>query len=388
MKKKIINILCHTWLNDKNLNYNIFGSLGSKLARQLSESSSDFLFESWLTVGNLEKKIVIRKDKVIYKVFPARTLAKMLESFFGFIQSKELFADLEKEDPKNTIIHFQGERGTLLYQLLYQYPQFKVVLQYHGYGQPFWLNWFEKVFFTPFEKKFFPQIKHFFVPIKPRREYLIKTIKINSKKISSENSGIDFSKFKPANKYLARKKLGLPKKAFILIYVGQLVAAKGVLKMIKAYKELKNKYSNLYLLFVGSNKSDPLYNLALKNADKIVGITNNDDLPVYYNASDLFCFYGSEKWIRFAGPGVAPSEALVCNLNVLSTNLFHFPDEIVDKIGLIPKNEKDFRKKIEFFINNPNFKFRPRLIVAPFTDSKLQVANLIKIYKEVFENQS
>ncbi len=382
--KKIIQILCHTTLNNRDLYYHVYGGFGSRLAKKIKKANPDLSVESWMTVVGLDKKRNIDKDGIKYRLFPAHTLSKFLESFFAIIHSEELFADLEKEDPKNTIIHFQGERGTLLYQLLYYYPQYSTVLQYHGYGQPPWLDWLERILFTPFEKKLFPRIKHFFVPIKPRISYLTNLIKIDLQKISHENIGIDFKLFKPGNKKTARKKLSLPQKAFILIYVGPLIASKGVKKIVEAYLQLKQKYPLLFLLFVGANQTDPLYDFANKHADKIVGLVNNSQIPLYYNSADLLCFYGNEKIKKFSGPGIAPTEALVTNLNVLSTNLFHFPDKIMNKIGSIPKNEADFSQKIEFFITHPEFKFNSREIVRPYTSYEFQIANLLKIYKLIF----
>lgn len=385
MKKKILHILCHTLDKSWNLNYHVFGNWCARQAKNIAQTTDEFANEVWYPVVGFDKGKVIVRDNVTYRLFPAKTLNRLLESFWGIIDCPSLFETLESENPQNLLIHFQGERGGLLHKILKDYPEYKIVLQYHGYGQPPWLDWLEKLILAPIERKNFRRISHFFVPIKPRIRYLIETLNIDKNKISLENNGIAYNFFKPFDKTAVRKKLGLPRNVFIILYIGAMLKSKGADKIIKAYRNLKKKHSHLFLMFVGASKTDPLYKDAIQSADKIEGIKENTQIPQYFAAADVYCYYGNPKTKRYAGPGVTTTEALACNLNVISTNLHHFPDKIVPKIGFIPKNFDDFVQKIDFLIQHPEFKFNPRKIIEPYVSYEIITKKFIRIYEEILK---
>lgn len=387
MKRKLIHILCHSLENDKTLDHHVFGNWAARLAKNIQIYSNKYDQEVWYAIRNLNSLHSYSKSKIVYKLFPAKSFSPILESYFAIIKCPSLFEELNKQDPQNTLIHFQGERGSLLHDTLSKYHQFKVTIQYHGYGQPSWLDWVERLFVTPLEKKNFKNVAHFFVHIKRRIGYLKNIIHINPSKMDYHNVGIDFNLFKPRSKSEARKKLSIAKNKFIIIYVGRMVRTKGVDKIINAYQILKKKYSNLYLLLVGASKSDPLYLMANKVADKTVDVLDYKMLPTYYNASNVYCFFGDEKTTDYAGPTTALMEALASNLNAVSTNLIHFPDKIVNKIGLIPGNFLDFVRKIEYLIKNPKIKYNARNKVARYTDYKYQTTHLLNVYDQLFKKK-
>lgn len=380
--------MCHTLNNDKSLRYHVHGNWSARAARNVLQHTNRYELEVWYAVNHLEKKKAYRKEGIVYKLYPASTLNKLLESFFGIIKSQELLDDLNLEDADNTIIHFQGERSSLLHAIIKKHPQFLYLLQYHGYGQQWWLNWVESIFLVPIEKKTFPIVSHFFVHIQRRIHYLIEKIHVPPSKISFQNVGVDFAKYRPRNKKRARKILGLPQDKFIILYVGRIVKTKGVDKLIAAYKILKKKYNNLYLLFIGGQQEDPMYEEARSEVHKIIKTIKNEDLPLYYNVSDVYCFYGDDKTIQYAGIGTAPTEALACNINVISTNLIHIPGYEKKKIGFIPRNFSDFISKLEYLILHPNFKFNPRKIVEPYTSYDYMTKNLIRTYEKLFSKKN
>ena len=385
---KIIQILCHSLNNDSTRDYHVWGNWSARLARNIVSNTNKYQCEVWYAIKDLDKKIEFKKQDIRFKLYPAKSIHKAVESYFPLVDCPLLFDDLRMENLDSTIIHFQGERGSLLHKVLKDFPNFKITIQYHGYGQPPWLEWFEGLFITPLERKTFKNASHFFVNIKPRLEYLRKKVFIPANKISYQNVGIDFKLFKPRNKMSARRKLGLPLKSFIILHIGNLSAEKGVDKIINAYINLKKKYPQLFLLFIGARPDHPLYKIAKDNADKLIGNILYQDLPLYYNAADVYCYYGNNKNKRYQGLGTAPTEALASNLNVVSTNLIHFPDKIVNKTGFIPKNFQDFMNKIEFLIMRPEFKFNPRKIVAPYTDYKYQTAHLLNVYDKLLTKKN
>lgn len=387
-KKKVIQILCHTLMNDKLLEYHVNGNWATRAARSILKYSKDFECEVWYGVRKLPKKKVFKRENITFKLFPAKTLYGLLESFYGVISCPGMLEELKKEDPKNTIINFQGERGGIIHTIINKFPYFKYTIQYHGYGQPERLDWVENLILAPIERKTFPKVSHFFVHIKRRFPYLIDRIGIDPKKLSFQNYGVDYARFKPGNKELARKKLDIPQKAFVMLYVGLMTRTKGVDKILSAYGVLKKKYPQLYLILIGAQEKDPLIQEVKKVADRVVGVTKNEELPLYYHAADVYLFYGNKKTIEYAGTGTAPIEALVSNVNVISTNLIHYPDEIIKKVGFIPKNFTDFVTQIEYLIKHPKFKFNARDIVFKYSSDEQKNKNIIHIYQELLKKPS
>lgn len=388
MKRKIIQILCHTLENDSKLGYHVRGNWSARQARNILAYSNKYACEAWYAVRNLKKEKKIVENGITYRLFPAHTFNALFESFYPIVSCPPLFNALAKEDPKRIIVHFQGERGNLIYTLLRKLPHLKVTIQFHGYGQPKWLDWLEKLVLTPQEKNLFPRVSHFFVHIRRRINYLENIINIPRSKIDFQNNGIDFDKFKPGSLIKARQDLKIPKDAFVILYVGVMTKTKGVDAIISAVQILKKKYPQLYLILVGAAKSDPLYKQASKYADKLVHVVDNSLLPSYYHASNTYVFFGSEKTIEYAGVGTAPTEALASNINVISTNLIHLPDSVVDTAGFVPKDFDDFVKKIEYLIKHPKFVFNARNKVYPYTSYRHTTNSILRVYDEIFSKNS
>jgi len=384
MARKIVQILCHTLNNDETLNYHIYGNWSARTARKILTYTDRYACEVWYAVNNLPKSKTILKDRIVYRLYPSSTLSKMLESFYGVISSPELLAEVGKLDPENTIVLFQGERGSIMHEIIRKYPSMHYAIQYHGYGQPPWLAWVERLFITPIERKTFPFVSYFFVHIRGRIQHLTKDIHISKKKIGFQNVGVDFDNFKPRSKREARKKLGLDVNKFIMLYVGKLVTTKGAHKIVRAYKSLKKRYPQLFLVLIGASKSDPLYKQARRHADLLLETIQNEDLPLYYNAADVYCFLGDAKTTLYAGIGTAPTEALASNLNVISTNLIHLPTKVSKRSGYVPKNYTDFLDRLEFLIQNPKYSYKARRLVEPFTASSYMTKNLIRTFDKFF----
>lgn len=381
---KVIQILGHTLNNDNNLYYHVYGNWAARQARSNLQASKRFNNEVWYAVCNLPQQYELSKNGIRYRLFPAKTLYTLLESYHGIITTPQLMNAIAQEDPKHTILHIQGERGSILQEVLAKFgSRYPTVVQMHGYGQPIWLDWLERIWITPQEKRNFKHIAHIFVPTRTRRDYLLSIVGVPPEKISFQYTGVDFERFKPLPQKEARKKLDLPKDAFIMLYVGAMTPTKGVHRIIEAYTVLKKKYQHLYILFVGANKTDSLYKQAGAVADRLINTLDNKDIPYYYNAANVYCFYGNSKTIRYSGIGVAPCEALACNLNVISSNLIHFPDEIVDRVGYVPHNEADFIAKIEWLIQHPTFRYNARSLTEPITSDIYTTRNMLTVYNRL-----
>ena len=142
----------------------------------------------------------------------------------------------------------------------------------------------------------------------PNSYGLLDIIKINNycpvtklKVIANGSSnGIDTEYFNPnffsvTQNLELKKKLGISTSDFVFVFVGRLVADKGINEMVAAFKVVNEKYSNSKLLLVGDYESDldPLQSLTLdqiQTIDAIITVGFQSDVRPYLSITDALIF--------------------------------------------------------------------------------------------------
>lgn len=114
-----------------------------------------------------------------------------------------------------------------------------------------------------------------------------------------------------------KQELNLPNKK-IIIYVGRLVEAKGLLYLLEAYKKLKLEYNDICLVFIGDGplREKLEYRCATENIKEVI-FTGwlSDDRIKYYSVADVFVLPTlRDVW------GLVINEAMCCGLPIISTN--------------------------------------------------------------------
>ena len=140
--------------------------------------------------------------------------------------------------------------------------------------------------------------------------YGLKTIILEHKFTSIEklkviangsSNGIDTSYFDPenligsANNIALKKELEIENDDFVFVFMGRLVADKGINELISAFNALCNKHNNIKLLLVGTyeNELDPLKakTLQIINANKhIISTGWVEDVRPYFVVSNALAF--------------------------------------------------------------------------------------------------
>lgn len=146
------------------------------------------------------------------------------------------------------------------------------------------------------------------VSTKVKNEIIEMSLAKEDKCIVIPNS-IDSKLFRPLDKGTMRKKLGISKKDFIVIYVGQFSERKGVTRLSKALNLLNDK--SIKVLFIGSGVENPDYSNTL-----FKGWVYHDSLADYLNCADIFVLPTSNE-----GCSNAIIEALACGLPIVSSDL-------------------------------------------------------------------
>ena len=144
-------------------------------------------------------------------------------------------------------------------------------------------------------------------------------------KIRVIGNGVDTQKFKREDRSLARKKLGLPNDAHVLISVGSLVERKGFHRVIECLPELLKRWPRLQYLIVGAGGPEgdmrralerQVIDLSLEHTVRFLGSVAPNEMRWPLSSADVFVLATrNEGWANVF------LEAMGCGLPVVTTNV-------------------------------------------------------------------
>jgi D-inositol-3-phosphate glycosyltransferase len=161
------------------------------------------------------------------------------------------------------------------------------------------------------------------VATEKEKQDLVSYYDAKAEKVGVVPCGVNMELFKPIDKALAKRTLGL-KADKILLFVGRIDPLKGIDKLIKTIPLLKNQ-GNLKLVVVGGDENsrvelDELKQLAIQlNIQEAIdfrGLVKQEQLPYFYSAADV-CIVPS----YYESFGLVPLEALACGTPVVATDV-------------------------------------------------------------------
>ena len=162
--------------------------------------------------------------------------------------------------------------------------------------------------------------------------------------------GVDLNKFRlnKKNYDIMRNQLSIPRKSFIILFLGRINFDKGILDLVKAFNKINS--NKLYLVIVGQDE-DKLTNLikkkCIKKIDKIRIIKFTSQPNLYLSMSDILCLPSYRE-----GFGNVIIEAAAMGIPSVASNIYGIRDAIIDKkSGLLHKKRdiKSIIKCINFF---------------------------------------
>ncbi|MBM04232.1 MAG: glycosyl transferase family 1 [Chloroflexi bacterium] len=211
------------------------------------------------------------------------------------------------------------------------------------------------------EKDSMSKVDSIIVSTKSELEDIRKLYGILDEKIKVIPPGVNLELFRPMNKIESKKSLGLYDNNVIL-YVGRIDPIKGLYTLLDSVFNLNDSY-NIKLIIVGGelNKSQDLINLQNYTADKnkshivdFVGIVDQSNLPIYYNAADLFLLTS-----YYESFGLSVLESLSCGTPAIVSNVGGLSNLIDNGVNGYLVNDispKGFKTYIEYFFKNINIK--------------------------------
>jgi glycosyltransferase involved in cell wall biosynthesis len=140
--------------------------------------------------------------------------------------------------------------------------------------------------------------------------------------------GVDIERFKPlADVGSIRRSLGLPEDGFIVLTVRRLIGRMGLENLVDAMRAVRDKEPTALLLICGKgyllrDLQERVAEAGLEESVQLLGYIDDDLLPKYYAASDLFVL----PTLSLEGFGMVTLEALACGTPVLGTNVGATPE--------------------------------------------------------------
>lgn len=174
-----------------------------------------------------------------------------------------------------------------------------------------------------------------------------------------------------------RKSLNIPESSTVILFAGKLERIKNPLLLIRALSNLKPG-NNCHLIIAGNGELEQALKLrAQSNKIHFLNFQNQSQMPVLYQACDLFCLPSkSESW------GLAVNEAMACSRAVLvSDKVGCATDLVIPNVnGQIFKsgNLNDLTEKL-FELTNDQFRLkemgqRSKEIIHSFNFEKIASA--------------
>lgn len=219
------------------------------------------------------------------------------------------------------------------------------------------------------------------------REAKIAFHRLPIEKITVIPNGIDFQKIDALKRVLNESPE--VERGYILYY-GRLVAVKGILYLLSAVAELKNRFPNIRLRIVGkgpllSQVREMIRDLDLSaHVDFLGYLPSHDDLMLAIMKCSMVVLPSS-----FEGNSVAVLEAMACGKPVVAFD-YPFAAEVIEdfRTGLLAKrgDSMDLAQKIELLLNDEGL--RNRLGANAFERAYLNynwdrlVDRYIELYKE------
>jgi len=214
----------------------------------------------------------------------------------------------------------------------------------------------------------------------------MRRMKIPLNKIIIIPNGVDLKRFYPrSNAEKIRKEFGVDSKTILIGTVGRMVPEKGHIFLIEALKQLKNRFSNLKCIFLGSgplliNTYNKAAVLGVEDMCIFAGIRNN--IEKIYPILNLFVLPSIREPF-----GLVLLEAMATQIPVVATasgGPSEFIKSGVNGVLVPPKDVNALASVIKQIIQNEDFAkkiaARGRATVVQFFDIKKTVAKVDRLY--------
>ena len=126
-----------------------------------------------------------------------------------------------------------------------------------------------------------------------------------------------------------REQLGIPRDAFVVLFVGKFIPKKRPGDFIAASVRASATRTDFHALLVGDGPLRSQLKVLAKDQERIhfAGFVNQGNLPAYYSASDVVVLPGCESW------GLVVNEAMACGVPAIVSDAAGCAPDLIDEGG-------------------------------------------------------
>ena len=338
-----------------------------------------------IITGNTRKIGYQKEDGNLYYHVP---LLKSIWDVF-FINPPGSYQIIEKllKERKVDIVHFHSPLFTFLYGFLRK-KKFPLIMTTH-YLLDVKLSKSAGVIYSSFIRRMTLFIaKNINKIICVNEDYIpiFKKWGVDPDKLLYIPNGVDTKRFSPGkskvkNKFIDKK---------IIVYFGRLHYQKNVDLLIRSFKFIKEKVSDVKLVIIGTGTDfDKLKKMSADDNDIIMtGFISNEELTDYLRASNVVVFPS-----RGENASLTIMEAMACELPVISSGVGNAEKILGEGRGLILEKytEEEIAEKCIKILNDKNFAVEMGKSARKFVEDNHSWDRISKkteeLYKKVIENK-
>lgn len=220
---------------------------------------------------------------------------------------------------------------------------------------------------------------------------VIERFGVDQRRVHVMSMGVNTEVFKPMPKSEARQELSIPENEKTLLYVGNMIEAKGVLELVDAFKIIQEKYPDAKLHMIGSDKDEAFMHIFAKHLlDNDVRIIHHLPMPQreiakWIAAADVFVLPSHHE-----GFGLVALEAMSVGTSVVGTDVGGLSYLLSDGAGILvePKNPESLAEGLIQALSEPEDK-RSGVMQRTAENHSYEVIakRLMTIYEEIEKNR-
>jgi teichuronic acid biosynthesis glycosyltransferase TuaC len=172
---------------------------------------------------------------------------------------------------------------------------------------------------------------------------------INARKVRTVRNGCDPSVFHLADRSAARAQLAVDDEAELVLFVGRLDPAKGIVELLEAFTSLASRRPNLRLVYVGDGPGGEQLrrkakDFALEDRIVLIGACPSEKVAQWLAAANVLALPSYSEGY----PNVV-IEALSCGRPVIATNVGGILELVNEKSGILvaPRDSRALADAIE-----------------------------------------
>lgn len=186
---------------------------------------------------------------------------------------------------------------------------------------------------------------------------VIERFGVREKHVHVMSMGVNTDIFKPMPKVEARNEVGIPVDEKIVLFVGNMIQAKGILDLVEAFKKVEESHPGAVLHMIGSSKDEGfMHTLHERLSEMNIRISHQEPLPQqevakWIAAADVFVLPSHHE-----GFGLVALEAMAVGTTVVGTDVGGLSFLLDDEAGILvePHNPASLADGLKQALEQPS----------------------------------